>query len=213
MKRNVFVMIASVCLLFVSCNKEKTEEGGIDCVSFQKKANTIEDMVVGQYNSVQSVFYHVGGWEWSCCFNTISGLKEGDSLKVCGYAVKKIPNSHNSDYYIVPGSNTNEMNEKIHFELLPKSLLYKLCDNSQETSPYVIVGIDTTNIRPDFMNAFVGKKDNKLFLKGNCYLLYVGDTLFNDKEISPGYNMTNARFDIPFILVSDSNDIVIRKGE
>ena len=43
-------------------------------------------------------------------------------------------------------------------------------------------------------------------------LLYVADTLF-DLEIAPGYNIALARFAVPYILVSDSNDIVIRKGE
>ena len=56
------------------------------------------------------------------------------------------------------------------------------------------------------------QKDKKLFFKGECNLLYVADTLF-DSEIAPGYNMTDARFAVPYILVSDSNDIIIRKEE
>ena len=212
MKRNVFVMIASVCLLFVSCNKEKIEEGGIDCVSFQKKANTIGDMVVGQYNSVQSVFYHVGGHEWSCCFNTSSGLKEGDSLKVCGYVIKEIPKSMYSDYYIYPCTNDHDMWREKNMDTYLRSVLYKICDKSQDVAPYIIVGVDTTKVHKDMINKMVGEKDKKLFLKGKCNLLYVADTLF-DSNITPGYNIVSARFAVPYILVSDSNDFVIGKGE
>lgn len=209
MKRNVFVMIASVCLLFVSC---KTQEGDdIDCVSFQKKANIIEDIVVDHYNSVQSVFYHVGGWEWSCCFNTRSSLKEGDSLKVCGYAIKEIPTSMYSDYYINPCVNNDDQWWKLAKDLR-RRILYKICDKNQDIAPYIIVGIDTTKVHKDMINKMVGEKDKKLFFKGKCNLLYVADTLF-DSNITPGYNIVSARFAVPYILVSDSNDFVIGKGE
>ena len=114
MKKIFLVLIASACTLLFSCNKKELPGShSTDCISFQKKANAIEDIVVGQYNSVQSVFYHVGGWEWSCCFNTKSGIKEGDSLKVCGYVVKEIPKSHNSDYFINFCANADEQYEKM----------------------------------------------------------------------------------------------------
>ena len=212
-KRNAFVLTASVCLLFVSCSKMQFPEGdGTDCISFQKEANTIEDMVVGQYNSVQSVFYHVGGWEWSCCFNTRSGLKEGDSVKVCGYVIKEISKSGNSDYYINFCTNDYDLWREKNLDTYLRSVLYKICDKSQDVAPYIIVGVDTTKVHKDIINKVVGEKNKKLFLKGKCNLLYVADTLF-DSNITPGYNIVSARFAVPYILVSDSNDIVIRKGE
>ena len=211
MKRNVFVMIASVCLLFVSCSKLQLPEGdGTDCISFQKKANTIEDIVVGQYNSVQSVYYHVGGWTWLCCFNTRSGLKEGDSLKICGYVIKEISKSGNSDYYIKFCTNDYDLWREKNLDTYLRSVLYKICDMSQDIAPYIIVGVDTTKVNKDIINKVVGNKDNKLFFKGECILLYVADTLF-DSEIAPGYNESLSRFAAPYIVVSDSNDILIRK--
>ena len=211
MKNNAIVLIASICLIVVSC---KTQEGDdIDCVSFQKKANKETDIVVGQYNAVQSVFYHVGGWFWSCCFNTQSGLKEGDSLKVCGYAIKEIPISFHSDYYIHPC--VNNLDQWCEFgKDLRRRILYKMCDKNQDIIPYIVVGIDTTKIHTDFINKIVVEKDKKLFIKGECYLLYVGDTiLLANRAIAPGYNTAIMRFAVPYILVSDSNDIEISKGE
>ncbi|MBO7624211.1 MAG: hypothetical protein J6S82_02770 [Bacteroidales bacterium] len=213
MKRNAFVLIAPVCTLLFSCSKMQFPEGdGTDCISFQKEANTIEDMVVGQYNSVQSVFYHVGGWEWSCCFNTRSGLKEGDSLKVCGYVVKKIPKSHNSDYYIKFCTKDDEQYEKMALDFQNR-ILYKICDKKEDYAPYIIMGIDTTRICLDIMKIVIAEKSKTLYFNGQCYLLYVGDSLFDNKDVSPGYNMSLARFAVPYILVSDSNDIIIRKEE
>ena len=213
MKKYFLVLIASACTLLFSCSKMQFPEGdGTDCISFHKKANAIEDIVVGQYNSVQSVFYHVGGWEWSCCFNTRSGLKEGDSLKVCGYVIKEISKSGNSDYYISFCTNDHDLWREKNLDTYLRSVLYKICDKSQDIAPYIIVGIDTTKVHKDIINKVVGKKDKKLFFKGECNLLYVADTLF-DSEIAPGYNMTDARFAVPYILVSDSNDIIIRKEE
>ena len=211
MKNNILAIVASVCFIFVSC-KNLPEGDDIDCVSFQKKADKEADIVVGSYNSVQSVFYHVGGWEWSCCFNTRSGLKEGDSLKVCGYAVKEIPKFHGSGYYIQFCTNGDSQWEKMALDFQSR-ILYKICDKKQDYAPYIIMGIDTTRISRDIMKMIIAEKNKKLYFKGKCYLLYVGDTLFDNKDVSPGYNMTDARFAVPYILVSDSNGIIIRKEE
>ncbi|MCR5191510.1 MAG: hypothetical protein K6C07_08935 [Bacteroidales bacterium] len=213
MKKYFLVLIASACTLLFSCSKLQLPEGdGTDCISFQKKANTIEDIVVGQYNSVQSVFYHVGGWAWNCCFNTRSGLKEGDSLKICGYVIKEISKSGNSDYYINFCTNDYDLWREKNLDTYLRSVLYKICDKSQDIAPYIIVGVDTTKVHKDIINKVVGEKNKKLFFNGECILLYVADTLF-DSEIAPGYNESLSRFAVPYIVVSDSNDIEIRKGE
>lgn len=212
MKNNALAIIASTCLILVSC-KNLPEGDDIDCVSFQKKADKEADIVVGSYNSVQSVFYHVGGWEWSCCFNTQSGLKEGDSLKVCGYAIKKISSSRYSDYYVNPCVNGDDQWWERSRDLR-RRVLYKICDKNQDIAPYIIVGVDTTKVQKEIINKVVGEKDKKLFFKGECYLLYVGDTiLLKNRAIAPGYNTALMRFTVPYILVSDSNDIEIRKEE
>ena len=207
--KNVLLIIVSTCFLLVSCYKEGGKNN-VDCKSFQKKAKTEKDISTNKYNTVQSVFYHVGGWSWRCCFNTQSGLKESDSLKVCGYVVKKIPKNRYSDYYISPCDHIYFRFREMYNDFYQKHALYKICDISQDIAPYIIVGIDINQIDSNIINAIVGQKDKKLYLKGQCYLLNVGDSLLN-KDVAPGYNVSTAKFVLPYLVVSDSSDIEIRK--
>ena len=210
MKKYTFILMALVCsLFFYSCYKG--EGDSTDCESFQKKSNKEKDIVVDNYNSVQSVFYHVGGWAYHCCFHTRSGLKEGDSLKICGYVLEEFPKSWNSDYYV------KIFSEKFDYRAMTKDMnqkyvLYKIGDISQNTiCPCVIVGIDTTKIPIDKMNA-AGEKDKKYYFKGQCFLMHVSAKIVNQK-IAPGHNTITAQFVLPYIIVSNSNDIEIRQEE
>ena len=99
---------------------------------------------------------------------------------------------------------TKDMNQKY--------VLYKIGDISQNTiCPCVIVGIDTTKIPIDKMNA-AGEKDKKYYFKGQCFLMHVSAKIVNQK-IAPGHNTITVHFVLPYIIVSDSNDIEIRKEE